>query len=54
MSYTVHYINNDWELKVVCLQASFAPEDHTGENIKLLSKCKFNLIAVLYGLWKAL
>ena len=35
LSYTVHYITDDWELKSACLQASFTPEDHTGENIKL-------------------
>ena len=29
MTYTVHYINADWEL--FALQASFTPEDHTGE-----------------------
>lgn len=35
MSYTIHYINSDWELKMFCLQASFTPKDYTGENIKL-------------------
>ncbi|XP_013860010.1 zinc finger BED domain-containing protein 1, partial [Austrofundulus limnaeus] len=32
ISFTVHYIA-DWSLKSSCLQTSFFPEDHTGENI---------------------
>ena len=35
LSYTVHYVNAEWELKSACLQALFTPEDHTGENLKL-------------------
>lgn len=32
MSVTVHYIQ-DWEMKTACLQTSYFPQDHTGENI---------------------
>lgn len=32
LSLTVHYIDN-WELKSLCLQTSFFPDDHTGELI---------------------
>ena len=35
MSYTIHYIDSEWVLRSACLQASFSPEDHTGDNIKL-------------------
>ncbi|KAK6195114.1 hypothetical protein SNE40_000606 [Patella caerulea] len=30
MSYTVHYINNDWQLMTRHLQTMYTPEDHTG------------------------
>ncbi|KAJ4946777.1 hypothetical protein JOQ06_008823 [Pogonophryne albipinna] len=33
MSLTVHFINNDWTLRSVCLQTAYFPEDHTGEII---------------------
>ena len=33
MSYTIHFIDNDWTLQNRCLQAQFFPESHTGENI---------------------
>ena len=32
LSYTVHFINDDWQLCNKCLQTLFRPEDHTGEN----------------------
>ena len=32
LSYTIHFICN-WKLLSRCLQTSFMPEDHTGENI---------------------
>lgn len=33
MSYTIHYIGEDWKLHSRCLQTMFCPEDHTGENL---------------------
>ena len=33
MSYTIHFIDNDWTIQNRCLQAQFFPESHTGENI---------------------
>ena len=33
MSYTVHYVSDDWKLENRCLQTHFLPEDHTGENL---------------------
>lgn len=33
ISLTVHFIDNDFNLKVKCLQTAFMPEDHTGQNI---------------------
>ena len=33
MSYTIHYINQDWELKSIALATHFLPEDHTGQVI---------------------
>ncbi len=33
MSLTVHYINDNFEIKSRCLQTAFFPEDHTGENL---------------------
>ena len=33
MSYTLHFIDNDWTLQNRRLQAQFFPESHTGENI---------------------
>ena len=29
MSYTVHFINDDWELESISLDTHFLPEDHT-------------------------
>ncbi|KAG2457434.1 ZBED1 protein, partial [Polypterus senegalus] len=34
MSLTVHFIEN-WEIRSVCLQTGFAPDDHTRETIAL-------------------
>lgn len=31
ISYTVHFLNDDWQLQNRCLQTKFLPEDHTGE-----------------------
>ena len=33
ISYTVHFLNDDWELQHRCLQTKFLPADHTGEVI---------------------
>ena len=33
LSYTVHFVGEDWKLESRCLQAFYLPEDHTGENI---------------------
>lgn len=33
MCLTVHYINENWDLRNVCLQTAYFPEDHTGEMI---------------------
>ncbi|XP_038590224.1 E3 SUMO-protein ligase ZBED1-like [Micropterus salmoides] len=33
ISLTVHFINEDFQLKSRCLQTAFFPEDHTSENI---------------------
>lgn len=33
MSYTVHFINEAWEMKSLCLETSFLPQDHTGANL---------------------
>ena len=33
MRYTVHYINKEWQLSSKCLQTTFLPQDHTGENL---------------------
>ena len=33
MSYTVHFVGEDWKLESRCLQTLYLPEDHTGENI---------------------
>lgn len=32
-SLTVHYIDEDLNLEARCLQVSYFPDDHTGENI---------------------
>lgn len=32
-SLTVHFINEDFDLKARCLQTAYFPDDHTGENI---------------------
>ena len=29
----MHFIDEEWKLRSRCLQASFLPEDHTGDNI---------------------
>ena len=33
MSYTVHYINGEWQLSSKCLQTTFLLQDHTDENL---------------------
>ncbi|XP_065899760.1 E3 SUMO-protein ligase ZBED1-like [Dysidea avara] len=33
LSYTIHYINDEWELKTKCLHTLYFPADHTGQNI---------------------
>ncbi|XP_073714924.1 E3 SUMO-protein ligase ZBED1-like [Misgurnus anguillicaudatus] len=33
LSLTVHFINDDFELKTRCLQTAYFPADHTGQNI---------------------
>ena len=33
MTFTVHFINDKWELKSHCLQTHYLPVDHTGTNI---------------------
>ena len=33
ISYTIHFLNEDWQLQNRCLQTKFLPEDHTGDNI---------------------
>ena len=33
MSYTVHYLDNDWSLQTRCLQTLYAPENHTAMNL---------------------
>ena len=35
LSYKVHYISPDWELKNMCLCTHYIVEDHTGENLKV-------------------
>ena len=34
LSYTVHYISLEWELRSLCLCTLYVVEDHTGENLK--------------------
>ena len=33
LSYTVHFIDNEWKLRTYCLQALYLPVDHTASNI---------------------
>ncbi|KAM3842884.1 E3 SUMO-protein ligase ZBED1-like [Diretmus argenteus] len=33
LSLTVHFITDEWSLEHICLQTSFFPDDHTGEEI---------------------
>lgn len=33
MSLTVHFINNNWDLRSACLQTAYFPDDHKGEII---------------------
>ena len=35
LSYTLHYISPDRELKSICLCTHYTVEDHTGENLKV-------------------
>ena len=34
LSYTVHYVSDEWVLQSHCLQAHFMPERHTGINLQ--------------------
>ena len=47
MSYTIHYLDADWNLKMYCLGTLHLREDHTGDNIasviqELLTEWKLN------------
>ena len=33
ISYTIHFIHDEWKLQNRCLQTHFLPDDHTGENL---------------------
>ena len=33
LSYTIHFVGNDWKLKTRFLQTLYLPQEHTGENI---------------------
>lgn len=33
MSYTVHFVNDEWELQNRCLETHYFPDNHTGQNI---------------------
>ena len=33
LGFTVHYINETWEIQSKCLQTLYFPESHTGENL---------------------
>ena len=33
LSYTIHFVGNDWRLKTRFLQTLYLPQGHTGENI---------------------
>ncbi len=33
ISYTIHFLNKDWQLQARCIQTKYLPEDHTGEMI---------------------
>lgn len=33
ISFTVHFLSPEWELKSYCLETHFFPEDHTADNI---------------------
>jgi len=33
MGFTVHYIDDTWEIQSKCLQTLYFPESHTGENL---------------------
>lgn len=35
LSFTMHYIDEEWKLRSRCLHTSFLPEDHTGNNIAM-------------------
>ena len=32
-TYTIHYINDEWQLCNKCLQIQYLPQDHTGANL---------------------
>ena len=43
LSLTVHFLNDNFELKSRCLKTAYFPTDHTGENIALgLRECLSN------------
>ena len=35
ISFTIHYINSNWDMCSHCLTTTYLAEDHTGENIKM-------------------
>ena len=49
ISYTIHYINDEWQLCNKCLQTQYLPEDHTGANLAEAMKAHWRL-----GAWMLL
>lgn len=33
LSYTIHFIDDEWKLRNSCLQTQFLPDDHTEGNL---------------------
>nr|XP_055069962.1 E3 SUMO-protein ligase ZBED1-like [Misgurnus anguillicaudatus] len=42
MCLTVHYVSESWDMRSVCLQTSYFPQDHTGQTIALELKDALN------------
>ena len=42
MSYTIHYITEEWELQSIALGTLYFPEDHTGEIYLMQSRKHFS------------
>ena len=49
MSYTVHFVNEKWEMQSRCLQTHYFPENHIGQNMEAKNLLASNQVCLTTG-----